>query len=238
MGLAGITNQMFDRTMLEKLLPEGFYSSLNSKDALGIYGNCYKLSIFMSLAIQAFRYAAEPFFFSQAEDKNSPNLFADVMKWFIIVCALIWLGVSVNLDVLGQLFLGIYYNLSIWFKLSDRTYFGTWITLIGASISIIGNILLIPVLGYMGCAITFLLSCLVMSLVCYVLGNKYYPIPYNVKSGFLYIIFAGLLIFIAFRFPVENQLLATSFHLLLCLMYITAIFLIEKPRLIKPKTVL
>jgi O-antigen/teichoic acid export membrane protein len=255
MGLAGITNQMFDRTMLEKLLPEGFYENLTSKDALGIYGNCYKLSIFMSLAIQAFRYAAEPFFFSQAEDKNSPRLFADVMKWFIIICALIWLGVSVNLDVLGHLFLrsplyrvglrvvpilllanlflGVYYNLSIWFKLSDRTYFGTWITLVGAFISIAGNILLIPVLGYMGCAYTFLLSCLVMTIICYALGNKYYPIPYDVKSAAIYVISAGALIYLAMYVTINEQILATAFHLLLCLVFVAIVFVIEKPRFIK-----
>jgi O-antigen/teichoic acid export membrane protein len=259
MGLAGITNQMFDRAMLEKLLPEGFYENLTSKDALGIYGNCYKLSIFMSLAIQAFRYAAEPFFFSQAEDKNSPHLFADVMKWFIIVCALIWVGVSVNLDIIGQLFLrsplyrvglhvvpilllanlflGVYYNLSIWFKLSDRTHFGTWITLTGAFISVAGNILLIPVLGYTGCAYTFLLSCLVMAITCYALGNKYYPIPYDIKSAAIYIISAGILIYLAIIVIIENQVLATAFHLLLCLLFAALVFIIEKPSFIKAKLV-
>jgi O-antigen/teichoic acid export membrane protein len=255
MGLAGITNQMFDRTMLEKLLPQGFYDNLTSKDALGIYGNCYKLSIFMSLAIQAFRYAAEPFFFSQSEDKNSPHMFSDVMKWFIIVCALIWLGVSVNLDIIGQLFLrsplyrtglavvpvlllanlflGVYYNLSIWFKLSDRTHFGTWITMVGAFISIAGNILLIPVLGYMGCAYTFLLSCFVMCLTCYMLGNKYYPIPYNVKSAAIYVISAGTLIYLAMHVSINNQIMATAFHLLLCLVFVALIFVMEKPSFVK-----
>jgi O-antigen/teichoic acid export membrane protein len=255
MGLAGITNQMFDRAMLEKLLPTGFYENLTSKDALGIYGNCYKLSIFMSLAIQAFRYAAEPFFFSQADDKNSPHLFADVMKWFVIVCAIIWLGVSVNLDILGQLFLrsplyrtglavvpvlllanlflGVYYNLSIWFKLTDRTYYGTWITMTGAAISIVGNILLIPVLGYMGCAYTFLLSCLVMTVICYILGNKYYPVPYDLKSAAIYILSAGALIYLANYVSISNQFLATGFHLLLCLLFAALVFAVEKPQLTK-----
>jgi O-antigen/teichoic acid export membrane protein len=258
MGLAGITNQMFDRTMLEKLLPEGFYKDLTSKDALGIYGNCYKLSIFMSLAIQAFRYAAEPFFFSQSEDKNSPHLFANVMKWFIIVCTIIWLGVSVNLDILGQLFLrsplyrtglavvpvlllanlflGVYYNLSIWFKLTDRTHYGTWITLIGAFISIVGNILLIPVIGYMGCAYTFLLSCFVMTAACYVLGNKYYPIPYDLKSAAIYILSAGIFIYLAMNISISNQIMATAFHLFLCLIFAVLVFIIEKPKLIRSKT--
>jgi O-antigen/teichoic acid export membrane protein len=254
MGLAGTTNMMVDRLLLEEFLPEGFYPGKTSAEALGIYSACYKLSIFMSLAIQAFRYAAEPFFFSQSEDKNAPGTFALVMKWFIIVCAVIWLGVSVNLDVislflrreeyrtglavvpillLANLFLGVYYNLSIWFKLSDRTYFGTWITLVGAFISIAGNILLIPVLGYMGCAYTFLLSCLAMTIICYALGNKYYPIPYDLKSAAIYIISAGALIYLAMYVTINNQILATAFHLLLCLVFVAIVFVIEKPRFIK-----
>jgi uncharacterized membrane protein YccC len=90
----------------------------------------------------------------------------------------------------------------------------------------------------MGCAFTFLLSCLVMTVVCYVLGNKYFPVPYHVKLAATYLALAGALIYIAFSFPLENQVLATGFHLLLCLIYITILFLIEKPRLFKPKTVL
>lgn len=257
MGLAGTTNLMTDRILLEKLLPENFYPDKTPAEALGIYGACYKLSIFMSLAIQSFRYAAEPFFFSQAEDKNSPGMFADVMKWFIIVCAIIWLAVSVNLDLLGiilqkpvyreglavvpilllaNLFLGVYYNLSIWFKLSDRTQFGTWITLVGAGITVVLNILLIPIIGYMGCAITFLLSTLVMAGICYGFGQKYYPIPYHLTSAFVYIGSAALLIYTAFLFPIENQVLATAFHLFLCLVYLVLILMLEKPHLRLRKT--
>ena len=252
MGLAGTTNLMTDRILLESLLPEGFYPGKTSSEALGIYAACYKLSIFMTLAIQAFRYAAEPFFFSQAEDKNAPGLFANVTKWFIIVCVVIWLGVSVNLDVIGlflrgkeyreglavvpilllaNLFLGVYYNLSVWFKLTDKTYYGTYITLAGAAITIVGNILLIPVLGYMGCALVFLLSCFTMTVVCYILGNKYYPVPYDVKSALIYIVGAGILIYLGFSIAFENQVLATGFHLLLCLVFAAIVFMLEKPQL-------
>jgi O-antigen/teichoic acid export membrane protein len=252
MSLAGTTNLMTDRILLESLLPEGFYPGKTSSEALGIYAACYKLSIFMTLAIQAFRYAAEPFFFSQAEDKNAPGLFANVTKWFIIVCVVIWLGVSVNLDLIGlflrgkeyreglavvpilllaNLFLGVYYNLSVWFKLTDRTYYGTYITLTGAAITVTGNFMLIPVMGYMGCAITFLFSCLVMTVLCYVLGNKYYPVPYDVKSAAIYIMAAGLLIYLAFSVSFENQVVATAFHLLLCLVFAAIVFVLEKPQL-------
>lgn len=257
MGLAGTTNIMVDKLLIEELLPVGFYPGKTSAQALGIYSACYKLSIFMSLAIQAFRYAAEPFFFSQSEDKNAPGTFALVMKWFIVVCVVIWLGVSVNLDIIGlflrgeeyreglevvpvlllaNLFLGVYYNLSIWFKLTDRTYYGTWITLAGAFISIAGNILLIPVIGYMGCAYTFLVSCVIMTIICYALGNKYYPVPYDLKSASVYILSAGLLIVLANNISISNQIMATGFHLLLCLLFAALVFTIEKPNLVKSKT--
>jgi O-antigen/teichoic acid export membrane protein len=249
MSLAGTTNLMTDRILLETFLPQNFYPGKTPAEALGIYAGCYKLSIFMTLAIQAFRYAAEPFFFSQSEDKNAPGTFALVTKWFIIVCVLIWLGVSVNLDLislflrgkdyreglavvpvllLANLFLGVYYNLSVWFKLTDKTYYGTYITLTGAAITVIGNILLIPVLGYMGCAYTFLLSCVVMTVMCYVLGNKYYPVPYDVKSAATYIISAALLIYIGFNFPSSNQVMATAFHLFLCLVFAAIVFVMER----------
>jgi O-antigen/teichoic acid export membrane protein len=250
MGLAGTVNLMIDRIMLKSYLPEGFYPGRSSADALGIYGNCYKLSIFMSLVIQAFRYAAEPFFFSKAEDKNAPVTFAEVMKWFIIACAVIWLGVSVNLDILkkiflkkeiyweglvvvpvlllANLFLGVYYNLSVWFKLSDKTGYGTLITAIGAMVALVGNLLLIPMMGYMGCALAFLLSCFVMMSLCYGLGNKYYPIPYDLKSALGYVGGAGLLIWLSFQFIFSNLFVETAFHLLLCLAYLLVIYLVEK----------
>lgn len=257
MGLAGSVNLLVDRMLLEHLLPVGYYPGRTSNDALGIYGQCYKLSIFMSLVIQSFRYAAEPFFFSRAEDKDSPMVFANVMKWFIIACCLIWLGVSVNIDILkllflrnqvyweglnivpwlllGNLFLGIYYNLAVWFKLSDKTKYGTLITGIGAVVAVVFNILLIPVMGYMGCAITFALSCFVMAAICYVLGNKYYPIPYDLSAALGYIGAAGLLIYLASLLRFDNQWLTTGLHFLLCALYLSGIYLAERKVLASKK---
>ncbi len=258
-GLAGIANQMFDRIFLRNLLPEGFYPGRTSEDALGIYGNVYKLSIFMSLAIQAFRYAAEPFFFSQSEDKNAPGVFAQVTKWFIIICAVIWVGVSVNLDwiapllirkkiyleglpvvpilLLANLFLGVYYNISAWFKLTDKTQYGTYFTITAAGITIVLNILLIPVMGYMGAAITFLVSCLVMTVLCYAFGQKYYPVPYQVKSATGYLCFAAMLILIGNYVRIPHQILNIGFHLSLCLLFLAGIWLVEKPQVRRTKTV-
>ena len=200
-GLAGMVNEVLDRLLLKRWLPAGFYPGLTNAGALGVYGACYKLSIFMSLVIQAFRYAAEPFFFAQSTDKNSPATFALVMKWFVVACCLIFLVVSLFLDDFGQflgspiyrtglavvpilllanLFLGVYYNASVWFKLTDRTRFGTWISLGGAVLTVGLNWLLIPRLGYMGCAWTTLACYAGMALACVALGQRYFPIPYPV----------------------------------------------------------
>ncbi|MBC7922271.1 MAG: polysaccharide biosynthesis protein [Ferruginibacter sp.] len=252
MGLAGTVNLMIDRAMLQEWLPTGFYPGRTSEEALGIYGNCYKLSIFMSLVIQAFRYAAEPFFFSRAEDKNAPATFANVMKWFVIACTVIWLGVSVNLDILkqvflrreiyweglgvvpllllGNLFLGVYYNLSVWFKLSDKTGYGTLITATGAVVAVVGNGLLIPVMGYLGCAVTFALSCFVMMALCYGLGQQHYPVPYNLKSAAGYVGGAALLIGLANQLAFDNPFVASAFHLLLCGLFGVGIYLLERKK--------
>jgi O-antigen/teichoic acid export membrane protein len=253
MGLAGTVNEVLDRILLEHWLPESFYPNQSNRASVGIYSACYKLAIFMTLAIQAFRYAAEPFFFSQAQDKNSPRTFALVMKWFVIVCAFIFLFISVNRELFGELFLrkpeyreglivvpvlllanlflGIYYNLSVWFKLTDKTRFGTYLTFGGAAITIIFNLLLIPVLGYMGSAIATLLCYIGMALACYLLGNRYYPIPYPVKTILSYIILAAALVLITLLIPVENMWLRHGFHLVVCFVFAGVIWLREKPQL-------
>ncbi|WP_080237512.1 polysaccharide biosynthesis C-terminal domain-containing protein [Spirosoma rigui] len=247
-GLAAVINNMTDRAFLRHYLPEGFYEGISSADALGIYGNCLKLSVFMALAIQSFKFAADPFFFSQAEDKNAPDLLARVTKWFLIVCLFIWVGVSLNLDVIGllvskryrsglgvvpllllaNLFLGVYYNIAFWFKLSDKTSFGTLITVVGAVITVVGNIVLIPLLGYMGCAVAFLASSFVMMAMCYVLGEKYYPVPYDVKSAAGYVLGSGLLIFLTLRFPIDNLWLAIPIHLALFGLFTLTVLFVER----------
>ncbi|WP_420149610.1 polysaccharide biosynthesis C-terminal domain-containing protein [Spirosoma sp.] len=247
-NLAGLVNNTTDRIFLRHFLSEGFYDGISSADALGIYGNCYKLSVFMALAIQSFKFAADPFFFSQAEDKNAPDLLASVTKWFLIVCTIIWVGASLNLDVLGlllseryrvgldivpllllaNLFLGVYYNISFWFKLSDKTKFGTFITAVGATVTILGNVVLIPIIGYMGCAVAFLASSFVMMAMCYVLGEKYYPVPYDVRSAATYIIGAGLLIYVSWLFPIANLWIAVPVHLSLCGLFVGVVLFIER----------
>lgn len=247
-GLAGMTNEMFSRIMLLKWLPEGFYGQQSEDYALGVFGACYKLSVLMNLSITAFRYAAEPFFFSNAADKNSPQLFARVNNYFVIVCCFILLAVSINLDILkyflanpafweglyivpilllAYLFLGVYYNFSVWFKLTDRTYYGTFITLTGVGITIAGNYLLIPTFGYLGSAIAALLCYGGMTLLCYVLGQKFYPIPYNVGKIAGYILATLALVYGVNSVKIDNQLVATGFHIAVILVYLIIIYLLE-----------
>lgn len=247
-SLSGVVNQLTDRLLLQHFLPDGFYAGLTSKDALGIYGNCLKLSIFMALAINSFKFAADPFFFSRAEDKNSPKILADVTKWFVIVCVVLWVGVSLNLDIIGlslsanyrvgldvvpilllaNLLLGVYYNISFWFKLSDKTKYGTLITVVGAIITIVLNIVLIPRMGYMGCAWAFLMSTLTMTVMCYWLGELHYPVPYHVGSALFYISTAALLIYGAGFIKIPNLWVSVPYHLALLLLYLGVIAVVER----------
>lgn len=254
MGLAGMVNEVIDRILLESWLPESFYPNMSNMAAVGVYSACYKLSIFMTLAIQAFRYAAEPFFFSQAQDKNSPQTFALVMKWFTIVCAFIFLFISVNLEdfilllrspayregmmvvpvlLLANLFLGVYYNLSVWFKLTDKTKYGTYISFGGAAITILFNLLLIPVLGYMGSAIATLICYFSMAGICYALGNRHYPIPYPVKNILSYIFLAIVLVWVALYVPIADFWLRHIFHLAICFLFAAIVWLRERGNFLK-----
>ncbi|WP_064198557.1 MULTISPECIES: lipopolysaccharide biosynthesis protein [Emticicia] len=251
MGLAGAINQTADRVMFREILPEGFYQGLSTDDAFSIYANVYKLSIFMLLVVQAYRYAADPFFFSKAEDKNSPAMIALATKWFTISCILIWVGVSVNIDLislilgktyrsgiivvpillLANLFIGVYQNTAIWFKLSDKTQYGTYFTIAGMVLTIILNIILIPRMGYVGCAITFAISSFVMMVLCYYYGQKHYPIPYELKSVSTYLIIAAILIYVSMQVKIENTILSISLHILLSLLFLVGIVFLERTSL-------
>ena len=247
-NLAGLINNTTDRIFLRHWLPNDFYADLTPKDALSIYGQCVKLAVLMMLAINSFKFAADPFFFAKAQDKEAPGLLAQVTKWFVIVCVLLWVGICLNLDVvgltlspayrvglnvvpllmLGNLFIGVYYNISFWFKLSDKTQYGTLITGIGAAVTIALNILLIPLMGYMGCAVAFLISSFVMLALCYFLGEKHYPVPYNVRSAVGYVVGAGLLIYVSWLFPIANLWVSVPVHLTLFSLFLVVVLLIER----------
>lgn len=196
-GLGGMVNETLDRAIMKYLLPAG----KGTLSQVGIYGANYKLSVLMSLFIQAFRFAAEPFFFSHAKTLDKKIIYARVMDYFVIVCLGIFLIVTLYIDLLkyfigerfyeglkvvpvlllANLCLGVYYNLSIWYKLSDQTSKGAIISLIGAGITIGLNIWWIPVFGYVGSAWATFLCYFSMMLICYGMGMKYYPIPYHIR---------------------------------------------------------
>lgn len=254
-GLAGMTNEMFSRLTLDEWLPPNFYPGRSPEYAVGIFGACYKFGMFMNLTVQAFRYAAEPFFFSNAADKNSPALFAKVNHYFIIVCCVILLGVSINMDLikyflgdpayfegigivpillLGFLFLGVYYNLSVWFKLTDRTYFGTIITIGGAIVTVLGNYFLIPQLGYFGSSWAMLACYFTMTAACYILGQRYYPVPYKVVPDLSYIAVTALLVWFVNSQDFNSQIVNTAFHFGVIVIYLLIVYLIEKKNFKRP----
>lgn len=249
-GLAGMMNEFFSRISLERWLPENFYPGRSSEFAVGVFGACYKFSVLMNLTIQAFRMAGEPFFFSHASNKNSPQLFARINHYFIIVCCFIMLSVAINTDILkfiflgretyweglavvpplllGYLFLGVYYNFTVWFKLTDKTFYGTIITAVGAILTILLNLLLIPVAGYLGSSWVTALVYGFMMVVCYLLGQKYYPIPYKVVPGIAYIGLTYVLIMLVNSFHFSTQLITSGFHAIVMIAYAFAIYFIEK----------
>ncbi|HYF70773.1 MAG TPA: polysaccharide biosynthesis C-terminal domain-containing protein [Ohtaekwangia sp.] len=248
-GLAGMTNEMFSRIMLNFWLPKDFYPGQSSAYAVGVFGASYKFAVIMNLAITSFRYAAEPFFFSNAVDKNSPQLFARINHYFIIVCCFILLGVSINLDILkyffgrpeyweglyivpilllAYLFLGVYYNFSVWFKLTDKTYFGTLITIGGMLITIGANYWLIPIAGYYGSSWAALLCYFGMMVACYFFGQKYLPIPYNISRAVFYITVTMMLVYGVNAISIDHQGLALTFHSGVILFFAVFIFLMER----------
>jgi O-antigen/teichoic acid export membrane protein len=248
-GLAWVTNEMLSRWALRFWLPEGFYAGLSNEAALGIFGAVYKFSVFMTLAVQAFRYAAEPFFFSRAADKNSPQLFSTVSHAFILFGCLIVMAVSLNLDLLqhllrqpvyrqgmhvvpillfANLFLGIYYNVSIWYKLTDKTHFSTWITGAGALLTIALNYLLIPVAGYEGSSWVTLLVYFFMASVCYGFGQKYYPIPYPMVKDMAYILFTAIIIAGMNQLVLESIALKIIVRLAVIAVFLGIVFVVER----------
>ncbi len=223
-GFAGQINDSLNRVMFLNLHPASDKENLRM---LGFYTAALRLSVLINLVIQAFRMAAEPFFFSVAKEKNATSTYARVMKWFVIILALMFLNVMLYLDIwkhfvkdeyreaiglvpvllLSYIFLGIYYNLTVWYKLTDKTYFGTYIMMIGAVVTVIFNWLLIPVWGYHACAWGTLLCYGVMMFFSYYWGQKYYPIPYDMKrlGGYL-----GLMLLLFFAQWGINQYVSAS----------------------------
>lgn len=198
-GIAFAINEQFDKILLGRWLPSNI-----AEGEVGVYSACYKLGLFMVLYRTAYTLGIEPFFFSHASNKNAPQTYATVTKYFIIFGSFILLAVIVFADVfkmlmirdssyweamkvvpliiLANFFLGIYTNLSVWYKLIDKTYIGAYISIFGALLTLALNYLLIPTMSYMGSAIATIAAYGSMMLLSYYLGNKYYPIPYDTKK--------------------------------------------------------
>lgn len=212
-GMGGMINETFDRLMLRWWLPG---EALFREEQVGIYNACYKLSILITLFIQAFRMGAEPFFFKSAEGQNPQRVYARVMKFFVIIISVMFLVVSLFMPIwkhfigpkyweglgvvpillLANMFLGIYYNLSIWYKLSHKTMAGAWITLIGAGITIIINFSFIAHFSYMACAWATFLCYGSMMVISFIWGQKNYRIPYAWKKLVAYMVIVVLMFFI------------------------------------------
>jgi len=241
-GLAGITNETIDRILLQYLLPADISAS-----EIGLYSAFYKLSIIMTLFVQTFRFAAEPFFFSQERERNAKQVYAQVMKYFSIVTAFIFLSVMIYYDLVKQfigtsfhdergativpilllanLFLGLYYNLSVWYKLTEKTSYGAYMSLFGAAITIVLNLVLIPYFGFVGSAWATLCCYFLMALCSYFLGQKYYPIPYPLGRIAMYF---GLVI--GFYFLSAYLSLGMAINTFFLIVYIVVVYVLEKPK--------
>ncbi len=249
-GFAGVTNEMLSRAILKYRLPEEFYGGYTNLEVLGIFGACYKLAVFMSLSVQAFRYAFEPFFFNQSNKKGSPQVFSKIMTGFVLFTSFSWLALSVfmpwyapiflrqesylmALDAVplllgGGLFLGIYYNLSLWYKLTDNTLYGAYISLLGAATTFILNWILIPEIGYMGSALATFFSYLLMVIISYIWGRRHYPVPYNLFKIIAYVLLAGIGILV-------NQFMEESIiiSVLITLIFLTLPIILERKSLLQ-----
>jgi len=238
-GFAGMINETLDRAILKYLVTD----KATAMQQLGIYSACYKLSILMTLFVQTFRYASEPFFFAQQHKENSKQLFANVMNYFVLICSAIFLVVMLYIDIvkifigpkfygglnvvpillLANLCLGIYLNLSLWYKLTEQTKYGAWFSIYGAIITIVFNFWLIPKMGYTGAAWATLICYASMMLLSYKIGQNIFPIPYDLKKISLFIgsaILVWILSLVLRKFIPEIPVYYYSINTFLFLIYL------------------
>jgi len=250
-GFAGIINETLDRILLKQILYDP--SIPNSADLadhkIGIYSACYKLAMLVTILLQAYRYAAEPFFFNQMKDQDRNKTYVKLMNYFVAAMCLIFLGVTLNLDIfkyfitnenywegltvvpillLANVFLGIYYNQSIWYKLSNQTKFGAYIAIIGAIVTVTINVIFIPSYGYMASAWATLIVYALQMVLSYYLGQKYYPIKYNLRKFFMYLGSSLLIYYVVSSIPFgDHGFIRFVFSNLFILIFIWIVFTIE-----------
>jgi len=235
-GLAYVINENFDKWIIPNLL---------DKDINGAYSGCYKIAMFMTIFIQAFRLGAEPFFFSHAKEKNAKQTYALIMKYFVITGSLMLVFIIAYLDIfkamlvtdsnywqaiqivpivlLANLCLGIYFNLAIWYKLTDKTRYGMYLSIVGAIVTIGLNITLIPEFGFIAAAWTTLVAYGVMMILSYLLGQKHYPVPYNLKQILGYLFMAVALSIVALNTKANYYI-----NTIIVLVFLGLIVLFEK----------
>lgn len=252
LGLAGMVNETFDRIAIKKLLPDNV-----GQHAQGVYGACYKIAMLMAIFRQAFSYAAEPFFFNSAKDKDSKKVNAFVMKVFVIFCCFIFLVTMMNLPILkrmvsppyweglavvpilliANLFLGVYYNLSIWYKLTGQTKFGAIITITGAVITLGINFAFVPQFSYMACAWATLAAYGSMMIISYFLGQKHYPVNYNLRAMSVFFILAiGMYLLSTLWQDMEQRYIKLLLNNLLVVLFVFLFYKLEFSNLKKFKT--
>lgn len=243
-GIFGMVNQNIDKILIPELVP----ADQKPMEQLGIYGANYKLAVLMNMFIQAFRYSFEPFFFNQQKKSDSTLIYAHVMKYFVIFGLLIFLGIVLFIDVfkiligseyhsglkvvpavlMANLFMGIYFNLSLWYKLSDKTWMGAWIAGIGAVLTIVVNVLFIPSMGYMGSAYAVLLCFVIMTIISYVIGQKYYRVEYDLKRILIYLGLSIVLYYLSEATHFSGEILKYALNFGLFGVFVGVVFLMEK----------
>lgn len=265
-SLVGMVNEVADKILIKYLVTipdEATLASMNitgeeyAMQQLGIYSANFKLGVLMTIFIQMFRFASEPFFFGHAKDRNAPTLYAKVMTYFVIFCLLIFLGVMFYMDILqhfvgrtgsdyreglrivpiiliANMFYGIVFNLSIWFKLSDKTYYGTIIAIIGSIVTLLCFFILIPKIGYMGAAIAHLACYTVMMSVSYFWGQRVMPIPYQIGRIAIYFIVATLLFCISLLLiDGTTMTMRLIVNTLLLIIFLEIVFMMERKNPLK-----
>jgi len=246
-GIAGMVSQGIDKILIPFLLP----AAQNPMDQLGIYGANFKMAVLMNMFIQAFRYAFEPFFFARGNSKEDPKLYANIMKYFVIFGLLIFLGMTLYIDFLkvivekeyhsglkvvpiilmANLLYGIYFAQSLWYKITDKTKYGAYQSLIGATVAVTLNILLIPVYGYMGSAVALLVSFVVILLISYFTGQKHYPVPYDLKRIGIYFTITLMLYFVSLFFDSFRPVIKYSISTLFLFIFLASVFMFENSEL-------
>lgn len=251
-GFSYIINETFNRQVMPFLLKG---TLAERQEQLGIYGANYKLAMLLSLFTQAFRMGAEPFFFKNKTSENAPRLYADIALYFTIAMAIGFLGVTLYLDIfkyfigpkyreglsvvpvllVANVFLGLYYNLSVWYRVKDYTLWGAYIAIGGAIITIGLNVYLLPRTGYIGAAWCTLVCYVSMSLACYFIGQRFYPVPYALGKIAAYLGFSLLIYFVSRSFsPDDNHVsLRLALNTLWLLVFIAVVWYAEKQRLIQ-----